>query len=318
MTIRVYWQLDVAEDAARSEPGARQSGLFRDVRPSTLNRYDYYAQVAQAAAQTAFDGLFVPHRPQSDDSNIVVAAIAREAPRLSLIPEFPASAGSAVYAAKQAVSFQRQTHERLGWAIADAGEAAERARDGDHVPEEQVHARVEEFLTVARGVHAERPFSFAGAHFEVEGGGFHEPLNRVAFPKVFLQGESEEALALSARAADVHLFAAAPLSRLGGLAGTLDGLALREGRSIELGLVQPVLAREDAGDARRDAARAGLPDTAIAGSYAEVAERLAESAASGFRHFVLAAPSSLEEAYRIGQHVLPRFRALTERVAATA
>ena len=318
MTIQTYWQLDVAEDAARSEPGARQSGLFRDVRTLTLNRYDYYAQIAHAAAQTAFDGLFLPHRPQSDDSGIVAAAIAREVPRLVLIPEFPASAGSAVYAAKQAVSFQRQTHERLGWAIAQPADSAARARDGDHVPEEQLHARTEEFLTVARGVHAERPFDFAGEHFEVQGGGFQAPLNRVAFPKVFLQGESEEALDLSARAADVHLFAAAPSSDLRGLIETLDALAVRAGRSIEFGVIQPVLARDDAADARRDADRAGLPDTAITGTYAEVAQRLAGLAALDLRHFVLAAPSSLEEAYRIGQHVLPRFRALTERVAAAA
>ncbi|AQR73357.1 LLM class flavin-dependent oxidoreductase [Sphingomonas sp. LM7] len=318
MTIQTYWQLDVAEDAGRSEPGARQSGLFRDVRPATLNRYDYYAQVAQAAAQTAFDGLFLPHRPQSDDSGIVAAAIAREVSRLKLIPEFPASAGSAVYAAKQAVSFQRQTQERLGWAITNAGESAARAREGDHVPEDELHARVDEFLTVARGVHAERPFDFAGKHFEVQGGGFQEPLNRVAFPKVFLQGESEEALALSARVADVHLFAAAPLSKLRVFVETLDALALRAGRAIEFGLIQPVLARDDAVDARRDAERAGFPDAAIVGTYADVAERLADLARAGFRHFVLAAPSSLEEAYRIGQHVLPRFRALTERVTAAA
>ncbi|TGX54670.1 LLM class flavin-dependent oxidoreductase [Sphingomonas gei] len=318
MTIQTYWQLDVAEDAARSESGARRSGLFRDVRTPGLNRYDYYAQVAQAAAQTAFDGLFLPHRPQSDDSTIVTAAIAREVPRLMLVPEFPASAGSAVYAAKQAVSFQRQTRDRLGWAIANPADGATRARDGDHVPEEQLHARTEEFLTVARGVHAERPFDFSGEHFEVQGGGFQAPLKRVAFPKVFLQGESEEALDLSARTADVHLFAAAPLPALRNLVETLDTLAARAGRAVAFGVIQPVLARDDAEDARRDASRVGLPDTAIVGTYAEVAQRLADLAALGLRHFVLAAPSSLEEAYRIGQHVLPRFRALTERVAAAA
>lgn len=318
MTIQTYWQLDVAEDAARSEPGARAAGLFRDVRTSALNRYDYYAQVAQAAAQTAFDGLFLPHRPQSDDSAIVAAAIAREVPRLKLIPEFPASAGSAVYAAKQAVSFQRQTNERLGWAIASETNAGVRARDGDHVVDDALYDRVEEFLTVARGVHGQQPFDFAGAHFEVQGGGFVAPLNRVAFPKVFLQGESEEALALSARAADVHLFAAAAPSELRGLVEALDALAAHASRSVEFGVIQRVLARDDAEDARRDASRAGLPDTAIVGTYAEVAEQLADLAALGLRHFVLAAPSSLEEAYRIGQHVLPRFRALTERVAAAA
>ncbi len=73
-----------------------------------------------------------------------------------------------------------------------------RARDGDHVPEDRLVARTEEFLAVARGVHGQRPFSRRGGHFEVQDGGFDAPLNRVRF-RVFLQGESEEAFVLSAR-----------------------------------------------------------------------------------------------------------------------
>jgi len=320
MTIQVYWQIDAAADPGRSEPGARQNPptRFRDVRTNAANRYDYYAQIAQAAAQTAFDGVFLRYRAESDDSRTVAAVIARETPRLTLVSEFPAWVGSAVYAAKQAVSFQRLTHERLGWAIAASVDAPSRARDGDHVPEDQLAARTEEFLHVARGVHGTRPFSHAGAHFQVQGGGFEAPLNRVAFPLVFLQGESEEALALSGRSADVHLFAAAPVATLRGLVETLDSLALREGRSVAFGVIQPVLAREFSDEAWQDAQRARLPASAIVGNYADVAERLAALAALGVTHFVLTAPSSLEEAYAIGQHVLPRFRALTESIRAAA
>jgi alkanesulfonate monooxygenase len=320
MTIQSYWRLDVAADPSRSEARARPhlSALVRDVRSAAPNRYDYYAQVAQAAAQTGFDGVFLPHRPQSDDSAIVAGAIAREVPHILLVPQFPASLGSAVYAAKQAVSFQRATHARLGWAITASAEAADRARDGDRLAEEELVEWTEEFLTVARGVHGERPFSFAGRYFDVKDGGFEAPLNRVPFPPVFLQGESEEVLALSARAADVHLFAAAPLAKLRSLVEGLDSLALKAGRAVAFGLIQPVLAREDSAEARRDAQRAGLAESAIVGDYAEVAVRLAELAGLGITHFVLGAPASLEEAYRVGQHVLPRFRALTETVRAAA
>lgn len=305
MTIQSYWQIDPAADPARSEPSARRSGMFRDVRPAALNRYDYYAQIAQAAAQTAFDGLFVAYRPESDDSQILAATIARETPRLTLIAEFPSSSGSAVYAAKRAVSFQRATRERLGWAIAPSDDAAD-------------IARTEELLTVARGVHGEHPFSYAGTHFAVQGGGFQAPLNGVRFPPVFLQGESEEALALSARVADVHLFAAAPIEKLRHAIETLDAESLRHGRSVAFGLIQPTLAREDAGEAHRDAERLGMTPAALVGDYDGVASRLADHAALGIEHFVLNAPSALEEAYTIGQHVLPRFRTLTAaaRVAA--
>ena len=108
MTVQVYWQIDPAEDARRSEPAARGvPTLFRDVRTAAINRYDYYAQIAQAAAQTAFEGVFLAYRPDSDDSRTIAAAIARETPGVALVAEFPASVGSPVYAAKQAVSGQR-------------------------------------------------------------------------------------------------------------------------------------------------------------------------------------------------------------------
>ena len=50
--------------------------------------------------------------------------------------------------------------------------------------------------------------------------------------------------------------------------------------------------------------------TALVGSYDEVAERLAEYAALGVGEFVLSGYPHLEEAYRVGEEVLPRVRAL--------
>jgi alkanesulfonate monooxygenase len=314
MTIRTYWQLDPAAEHSRSEPADRPrwQPVLRDVRTAALNRYDHYAQIARAAAITGFDGLFIPHREQSDDSQIIAAAIARGTPKLTLIPEFAASVGSAVYAAKEAVSFQRLAHHRLAWAIAPDANAATRARGGDHVAQEDLTARTEEFLKVARGVHGERPFSFKGRFFEVEKGGFEEPLSNAPFPQVFLRGTSEEVLTLSARQADVHLFEAAPIDELRHAIEALDRLALKEGRSVEFGILQPIIARETEEESRESAG------PGIAGDYDRVAARLAELASLGISHFVLTASPSFEEAYRIGQFILPRFRELTEPARAAA
>ncbi|WP_380872013.1 alkanesulfonate monooxygenase [Sphingomonas sp. DBB INV C78] len=314
MTTQTYWQLDPAAEPSRSEAGERPrwQPVIRDVRTAALNRYDHYAQIARAAAITGFDGLFVRHSEPHDDSQIIAAAVARATPRLLLVPEFPASVGSAVYAAKQAVSFQRLAHGRLGWAIAPDAGSEDRTRIGDHVADEDLVARTEEFLTVARGVHGTRPFTFKGQYFEVAGGGFEEPLNRVAFPKVFLRDEGEEAWGLSARHADVHLFEAAPVDVLRHAIEALDRQALAAGRSIEFGVVASVLARESDEEARE----AGTAD--IAGSYEGVAAQLAALSAIGIQHFTLSASPSLEEAYRIGQFVLPRFRAAADPARAAA
>ncbi len=311
MTLDIYWQLDPAAEPARGEPSlhGRIGRVARDVRAPAQGRFDYYARIAQGAAQTAFDGLFLPHRQDADDSQITAAALAREVPRLRLIAQFPASVGSAVYAAKQAASFQRYTSNRLGWAIAPDGEAAARASAADQLSEEELPGRIEEFLTVARGVHGERPFSFAGRHFEVQGGGFEAPLNRTAFPQVFFEGQTEDALASSARLADVHLFRDTPFALLRGLIGTLDSAGVRSGRSIGFGLIQEVIARETAEEAQVDARRSGAGPNALIGDHATIAIELAERVALGVSHLVLSAPSSLEDVYRIGQHVVPRLRA---------
>lgn len=317
MTVNIYWRLDPAADPQRSEPRNWQPlpALARDRRVSHQNRFDYYLQVAQAAAQTAFDGLFVRHRIDADESRIIAAIVARAVPRLTVVPEFPASVGSAVYAAKQATTFQRSTHGRLGWAIARDAEPAIREAEADFVSEDDLDQRLDEFLTVARGVHQQRPFTYKGAHFEVENGGFDAPLNRVPLPRIFLQGEGEQALALSARHADVHLFQPAPADGLAHGVARLQALA---GGRTGAGLIQPLLVREDRASAERDAKGRDLPPGTLVASYDEAAEQLARNVAAGLSELVLEAGPSLEEAYRIGQHLLPRLRALTGDARAAA
>lgn len=319
MTIRTYWTIDPAAEPHRLEKSARQaSHLITPLRQATHNRFDYYAQTAQAAAQTAFDGVFVAHRREADESRIVAATLAREVRRLEFVAEFPASVGSAVYAAKQATTFQRGSLGRFGWAFAADGDSGSRASDGDLVPDDQLSGRLDEFLTVARGVHTQRPYSFKGEYFEVANGGFEAPLDRVPFPTVFLRGESEEALDLSARHADVHLFSAGPIERIGPLVEGLDALAKQANRQVAFGLVQPVLARETDEEAAFDANRAALPPGTLTGSFDTVSAALAGYAALGIDHFVLSAEPSVEEAYRIGQHVLPRLRARLSQTRAAA
>ena len=313
MTLNIHWRLDPAADPQRSETGAWRSlpGFVRDRRTTAQNRFDYYVQVAEAAAQTAFDGLFVRHRIEADESRTIAAVVARAVRHLLVVPEFPASVGSAVYAAKQAATFQRGTHGRLGWAVAPDADTASRESQADFTAEGDLSERLDEFLTVARGVHQERPFTFRGSHFEVQDGGFEAPLNRYPFPRVCLQGEDDRALVLSARHADVHLFQPAPVAVLAGRIARLNALAAGEGRRVEAGLIQPLLVREDSESAHRAAQGIALaPGTLVAG-YDEAAEHLAKYVAAGVTELLLEAAPALEETNRVGQHLLPRLRAST-------
>ncbi|NHQ90623.1 LLM class flavin-dependent oxidoreductase [Janthinobacterium lividum] len=359
MTIEFIWQLPIGGDGRYAAPGITRRGERAAGAPSPLqagvsdprgarppfNYFDYLHQIARAADLSGFDGIQIRHDTQGDESWIVAGYLARSTRHLKLIVEFDAAWGSAVYAAKNAVSFQRFTGGRFAWQIGHGGDAAARRRQGDAVPDADILPRIDEFITVARGVQSTSPFSFKGKFFEVQDGGFKGPLANHPVNSIYLTGDTAEALALSARQADVHVFDAAPLADLQAHLASLAEQARDLGRAVAAGLRIDVLARETFEEALRDARRyrggAGLADDApfdagaaafwpgfaqaqtgahgaLVGSYAQVSAALEAYAQAGISSFVLAAIPHFEEAYRIGEHVLPRVRAAlyTQRQAA--
>lgn len=350
MTIEFIWQLPTSGDGRYAAPGITRRGERNAGAPSPLqagvsdprgarppfNYFDYLHQIARAADLSGFNGIRIRHDTQGDESWIVAGYLARSTRHLKLIAEFDAAWGSAVYAAKNAVSFQRFTGGRFAWQIGHGGDAAARRRQGDAAPDADILLRIEEFITVARGVQSTAPFSFKGKFFEVQDGGFKGPLANHPVNSIYLTGDTPEALALSARQADVHVFDAAPATDLQPSIDSLQAQARHLGRTVVAGLRIDVLARETFDEALRDARRyrsgAGLPDDApfeddaaafwpgfaqaqtgahgaLVGSYEQVSAALQAYAQAGVSSFVLAAIPHFEEAYRIGEHVLPRVRA---------
>lgn len=330
MTIEFIWQLPTSGDGRYSNAEVTRRGEratpghvpftdgVSDPRGDRFNYFDYLHQVARAADITGFDGVLAPHDLEGDESWIVAGYLARGTRHVRLIAGFDAGWGSAVYAAKNAVSFQRATNGRFAWQIVHGADAATRRRHADNVAQEDVLARIDEFVTVARGVQTSAPYDFKGRFFEVQGGGFRGPLGGNPLPPVYLGGASEEAFALSARQADVHVLDAAPLDELRPSIARLQELAAAQGRTLAIGLRIDVLAREDAAEAARDADlfwsqtqqdRASGERSTLVGSYEEVEQRLFDYADAGISSFVLGATPHLEEAWRFGEHLLPRLRA---------
>ena len=330
MTTEFIWQLPTSGDGRYANTDKTRRGErptpghipftegVSDPRGDRFNYFDYLHQVARAADITGFDGVLVPHDQEGDESWIVAGYLARGTRHLRLIAAFDAGWGSAVYAAKNAVSFQRASNGRFAWQIVQGFDEATRRRHADNLPAKDVLARIDEFITVARGVQTQAPYDFKGRFFEVQGGGFRGPLGGNPLPPVYLDGASDESFALSARQADVHVLDAAPVEALRPAIARLKALATEQGRSLAIGLRIDVLAREDGGEARRDAerylAQSGedrddYERRTVIGSYTEVEQGLFDYAAAGISSFVLGATPHLEEAWRFGEHVLPRLRA---------
>lgn len=309
-------------DSAPFRPGVS------DPRGNAFNYLDYLHQIARAAELTGFDGIRISNDLDGDEPWIIAGYLARSTRRLRLLTEFTADRGSAVYAAKNAVSYQRFSEGRFAWQISSVNDPLRRRQQGDTVAQADQLPRIDEFLSVARGVIEQNPFSFKGRFFEVLDGGFEGPLSAQPVPRIYLSGNSPEALQLSARQADVHIFEPAPIDQLHSLIEQLGRLANAQERVVTFGLPITLLARESAEEAQFDAQRlveqqqrlGSVPSpaqTSLVGSYQQVAQQVQAYREAGIDTFLLSAGPHLEEAYRIGENLLPLLRGVPVAIANT-
>ena len=338
--VDVLWSLPTAGDGAG--PGRRHRGGWdpssapavvapvRDDRGDRFTYADYLTQIARGAQATGYRGIALADDPGGEDPWVLGAALAREAPRLDVLTEFSPAIGNPVYAAKMAATFQRFSQGRQRWQL--------RLEDG--VPAGRRHARVAEFLTVARGVW-QGSFDHEGRWFTVRGGGFDPKLTADGFPAVHLSGESDDDLELVAAHADVHVVDVAGLPHLQATFARLDALAGRYDRRVRHAVRLSILARDDEAEAWGDladrwsayAAAAGSPRGSIddhrvsdvvfrgfgrighaapaglVGSYERVADVLQLLIDNGVDTFIVGATPSLEEVYHLGERLLPRLSA---------
>ncbi|RCG32766.1 LLM class flavin-dependent oxidoreductase [Sphaerisporangium album] len=333
------------------EPGRQDRGDWRpdarrplpsfvtDPRAGASRPSDHLAQVGRAAEIATVGGALVPFDPEGEEALVVAAGLLRQSRHLRVVAGFHPGVATPVYAAKFSASLQRFAEGRLGWQLdVDLDPAVARSQ-GDFLTGADRYARAEEFLTVAKGVWHEEGYTHEGRFYQVLAGGFQSPNSGLPFPRVHLGGTAPEALALSARHADVHLFTAGEDVAAG--VAALSERAAAEGREVAYGLRVPVLAREDEDEAwagvRGLWALAGAPGDppgpdprtglwpgfatiggstplGLVGSYETVAAGIRGYLDQGVTTFVLEARPAVEETYRLGERLLPLFAKEIERV----
>ncbi|MEV7010495.1 LLM class flavin-dependent oxidoreductase [Streptosporangium sp. NPDC051022] len=283
--------------------------------------FDHLAQAGRAAEIAAFDGALAPFDPYGEESLVVAAGLLRRSRWLRAVAGFHPGIATPVYAAKISASLQRFSGDRLDWWIdVDLDPAVARSQ-GDFLEGAARYERAEEFLTVAKGVWSEEGYTYEGRFYQVLAGGFLSPLAGRTFPRIHLSGTSKEALELSARHADVHVF------------DPEDDIEAAELPGVTYGLRLPVLARDDDDEAWRAArrlwSRAGgtagaFPDPdprtrlwggfgpegaggrgGLVGSFETVAAGIRDYVDRGVGAFFLEAAPYIEETYRLGERLLP-------------
>lgn len=351
MTTEFLWQLPTSGDgrygnSKKERRGERSSSRHpysegvTDPRGLNFNYFDYLHQVARATELAGFEGIRIPEDINGDEPWIVAGYVARGNKHLKLLTEFDASRGSSVYAAKNTVSYQRFTDGRFAWQISAGGNDQDRHSLGDFVADNEIIPRIEEFVTVARGVLTQSPYTFKGKYFEVLNGGFQGALANHNVPPIYLSGNSKEALALSAKFADVHIFDAASVDEIRQQIDHSSAIAKQHNRKLGFGLRIDIVARETEQEAIFDARRfweqsdkkngsnaplvnnnlwSGLStditgaNATLVGSYEQVTQALVDYAAAGITSFLLSSVPHFEEAYRLGEYVLPAVRSQIAR-----
>lgn len=345
MSAQLFFSLPAAERAVKrretSERGQARA-VFTDPRGDHFDHYDALFQVARAAEAAGFDGVTVPWQASGEDPWIAAGSLARSTRRLVLLPELQIGFATPVYLAKMSVSFQRLAAGRLAWHFELDGEDGVRRAHGDFNAGRDWYARADEYLEALKGVSSQQPYDFHGRFYDVEKGGFEGPLAGVPVPTLYTSGSSDDAIELAAKHADVHVLAAAEPRAVEYELARLKQAASARDRKLKTALRLGVIARhtaEEAREALEDAfsdaaagrvdpelelgrgvwsgfARLGFPaDFGLVGSHEAVAAQLDAYLALGIDTLVLSGLPELREAYRLGEHVLPR---LSSRVRAGA
>ena len=309
------------------QPPARGLGpVATDVRAGLYGPLEHLFQTGRAAEIAGLGGVLAPDDPGGEEPWTVAAGALRHSRHLRVVAEFSPSFATPVYAAKVSATLQRAAGGRLGWRVAVGGDPAARAAQGDTVTGPDAFRRAAEFLTAAKGVWHQRPYTFEGDFYRVLDGGFGHPLAGHPFPTVYLSGTGEAELDLSAEHADVHLVRFG--ADLDAVRAALADRAAAHGREVRLGVELSLSVRQtgrDDGPPEGVTGHwdgfAGLGHTVpegLVGAPDELAAELDRLAGRGVDTFVVEATPALPEAYRLGEHVLPALEALAAREASGA
>ena len=328
-------------------------GLQRD----GYTYYDLLAQIARAAELNGFNGVFVPQSSNGEEPQIVAGALARETKRINFIVSLPTALLSAVYSAKIANSYQRLSGGRLHWHLhhADVHEPAWHGQSWPL--QEQIERSAEflqvtnGFWNQAPFTFEGKYFLVENGGFaKALQGQQHPPVYLDGLSDEIKSLSAQRADVHILKAAPLDVIAeqvddlrgrAAAQGRQLKIYLSTEVLARHEDTSAWEELQQryqdaahktvSLRANDNSASAQHsfnsfkldplvwngfDLLREG--DAAgLVGSYAQISERLNAYSRLGISGFILGANPHLEEAWRLGEHLLPRVRAAQQKTTQT-
>ncbi|MGI5200354.1 LLM class flavin-dependent oxidoreductase [Spirillospora sp. CA-108201] len=322
MTLTLHWFLPTYGDSRFIVGGGRGqlAGAAAGGRRASVG---YPSSIVRAAEEFGFAGALTPTGTWCEDAWLTTVMPARESERLAFLVAFRPGLISPTPAARTAATFSAHAPGRLLLNVVTGGEDHDQRAYGDHLAEDERHARCDEFLSVVRRLWAGETVTHRGAHLDIDAARLPAPPDPV--PPLYFGGSFTAAGPVAAERADATAEeawrqAGRLVDALGEETVAAAQSALARSASTGQRRMRDLHERSRDGTWRDPRALEVAPNlwagvglvrggaaTALVGSHAEAADRIAESAGIGIDEFVLSGYPHLEELYWFGEGVLPHF-----------
>jgi alkanesulfonate monooxygenase len=207
----------------------------------------FTADFARAHEKAGFDRVLVGYFSFFPDGFQVAAYTLHETQRLGVLLAHRPGFVAPTVAARQFATLDQFSGGRVALHTISGANDEEQARDGDFSTKAERYRRTDEYLTILRKYwQATEPFDYDGEFYKLRGA--YTPVRCAQDPHIpiYFGGSSDEALAVSARHADVYAQWGEPLAETAQHLEKVRALAAAEGRAPRISLsTRPILAGTD-------------------------------------------------------------------------
>ena len=202
---------------------------------------------ARAHEDSGFDRVLIGYFSFAPDGFIVASWVLQGTERLGVLLAHRPGFVAPTVAARKLATLDQFSGGRLAVHVITGGSDDEQAKDGDFLGKEDRYRRTDEYLDVVRRTWtADSPFDYDGDFYRVRGSYSAVRCVREPHLPIYFGGSSPEAVAVSARHADVYALWGEPLADAAAHITTVKAAAAAHGRSPGISLsTRPILGRTE-------------------------------------------------------------------------
>jgi alkanesulfonate monooxygenase len=208
---------------------------------------EFLLRFAKAHEDSGFDRVLIGYFSSAPDGFIVASWVLQATERLAVLLAHRPGFVAPTVAARKLATLDQFSGGRLALHVISGGSDTDQARDGDFLDKAARYRRTDEYLDLVRRTWtATKPFDFDGEFYTVRGAFSQVRCVRQPHLPIYFGGSSDEAVAVSAKHADVYALWGEPLAEAAAHIKLVKEAAAAQGRNPGISLsTRPILAATD-------------------------------------------------------------------------